>query len=92
MYIYQISILDIGEKYKKTILKLIQVGKSASTTVNYPKYQVFFKEHNAGFSTQIHRVTNNWLKKTCYLPSVFCLIHSMYILRYYHTYIIQPVS
>ena len=28
-----------------------------------PKYPVFFKEQNAGFSTQIHRVTNNWFKK-----------------------------
>ena len=33
--------------------------------VNYPKYPAFFKELNAGFSTQVHGVplTNNWFIK-----------------------------
>ena len=34
-------------------------------TVNYPKNPVFSKEQNAGFSTQIHRVTltKSWFFK-----------------------------
>ena len=48
-------------------------------TVNYPKYPVFFKGQNAGFSTQIHWVT---LKNNCFFLSkrhFICLKLSVFV-------------